>query len=145
MTWRKPAFVVEPQAPFEFRLAAFADANQRVVFYDPERLAPNFKPVSGAAFVRIEHRNAARVLERQDSQRQNNKDTRDRRYNNASPAACERHHNHGNAQSRQRCSRRSEYQRYRKQRDRHAQKYRRAGSLIGDRYQHPDRECGYEL
>ena len=64
VTGRKSAFVVEPQAALEFRLTAFADTNQRIVFYDTECLAPNFKPISGTAFVGIEKRNAARVLDR---------------------------------------------------------------------------------
>lgn len=109
MTGRKSAFVVEPKAPLEFRLAAFADTNQRIVFYDTEGLAPYFEPVSGAPFLRIEYRNAARVLDRQKRQRKNNQNTRDRKPEDSTPAACESHHKDRNAKSRQRRARRGEH------------------------------------
>ena len=107
MTGRKSAFVVEPKALLELCLAAFADTDQWIVFYDPECLAPYFKSVGGAPFVGIEHRNAARVLDRQKRQRKNNQNTRDRKTENATPAACESHHKDRHAKSRQRGSRRS--------------------------------------
>lgn len=65
VTGREPALVIEPKAPLEFCFTAFADTDERIVFYDTESLAPNLEPVSRAPFLGIEHGDAARVLDRQ--------------------------------------------------------------------------------
>src|ERR1041384_1892036 len=70
MAGRQSAFIVQAQASFEFRLAALADAQQRMIFDDSKSFAPNFKPVSSAPLIRVEHRDAPRAFNRTTGGRQ---------------------------------------------------------------------------
>lgn len=105
VTGRESALVIKPKAPLEFCFAAFAYADQRIVFYDAESLAPHLEPVSRAPFLGIEHRDAARVLDRQERQRKNDQDAPNRDPECATSAACESHPENRDAKSHQRCPR----------------------------------------
>lgn len=91
VTGRQSALVVEPKAPLEFCFAAFADTDQRIVSNNTESLAPHLEPVSRAPLLGIEHRDAARVLDRQKRQRENDQNAPNRNPKYATPAGCEGH------------------------------------------------------
>ncbi len=105
MPGRESALVIEPKAPLELCFAAFPDADQRMVFNDAESLTPHLEPVSGAPFLGIEHRDAARVLDGQKRQGKNNQNAPNRNPKHAAPAACESHPKDRDAKSHQRGSR----------------------------------------
>src|ERR1041384_5082365 len=73
----------------------------------PKAFAPNFKPVSSAPLIRVEHRDAPRAFHRNKSERQHDENSRDRNNKNTTPAARQCHHKHSDAKSGERCSRRS--------------------------------------
>jgi len=122
MTRRQSASVVEAQTLFEFALAPLAYSNEWIVLDDAEGFAPDFEPIGGAAFFRIEYGYTTRMLDGHQRKRKPDHNAGHSRNDNTATAACEGHHCDSDRQSCQRSARRGKDKRHGKKRDRGAQK-----------------------
>jgi hypothetical protein len=104
MSRRQPAVIIEPQTLSQLSFAAFAYSDKRVVSNQAECLAPNFEPVGGASFLRVEYRDASRVLKRHESYWADQQYPSQCSDNCAPLRACNRHRCHGYNHSRHRRS-----------------------------------------
>jgi len=109
-----------------------------MVLNDSEGFAPDFEPISGAAFLRVEHGDPTRMLNRGQSKRHRDRNARDNHDRNAAAAARKRYRRDTHSHPSKRGARGCQDECYTENGNHPAEKQRGPGFVFWNRDQHPN-------